>query len=118
MLPKGLAMPIAFSLADSSELGQRTVLTVRGALDAGTTRELEQWLASLSTQSRGVVVDLSGVTAVSESCVEAIAQAGQRLTARGQSLRAIVRDDRIAQAFAAGGLTDIVQRDRRGRLRD
>ena len=108
-------MPIAFSISDSSELGQRTVLTVQGALDRATARELERWLASLSTDSRAVVLDLSAVNELDEACVEVVASASRRLAEHGRLLRIIVRDGRIKQAFVAAGLPQVVQPDRRYR---
>ena len=111
-------MPVAFSLFDSTEFGQRTVLTVRGALDRGTSNELKRWFADLSKDSRAVVLDLSAVDEVDEACVEVIASASRRLDEGGQSLRIITRDSHVAEAFADVGLTDVVQPDRRHHLRD
>jgi anti-anti-sigma regulatory factor len=110
-------MSIHFSIADSSEFGQRTVLTVCGALDRAAARDLERRLASLSKDSRAVVLDLSGVSEVSEACAELVASASRRLGEHRRSLRVIARDSHVAEAFASVGLTDVVQPDRRYRVR-
>jgi anti-anti-sigma factor len=109
-------VPVHFSITDSPAAGQRVVLTVRGELDLATTTELARHLDGAPSE-RGLVVDLSGVTGIDESCVHAIAEKSRELALDERRLHVIVRDESLASAFERAGLGELLADDRRKRVR-
>ena len=70
-------MPIRFGIADSSELGRRTVITVTGELDAVTASDLGDYLDQAFETDGRIVLDLTGVTGVYDGTLSSLAMRGR-----------------------------------------
>ena len=110
-------MPIRFGIADSSELGRRTVITVTGELDAVVASEVGDYVDHTFDTDGRLVLDLSGVTGVFDGTLEALALRSRRLGRRNDGLVVIVRDEWLRRSFEHAGLGRIVHHDQRTRQR-
>ncbi len=110
-------MPIRFGIADSSELGRRTVITVTGELDAVVASELGEYIDQTFETDGRLVLDLTGITSVYNGTVGAVALRGRRLARRQDALSVIIRDPDIRLTFEQAGLGRVVHEDQRSEVR-
>src|SRR3954452_9747484 len=98
-LPIRTAMPVSFSIADSSEGPRKVVIWVTGDLDADTSRAVRARLAQAQRHPLSdVVLDLTGVTFVDSTGLSAIV-AGARGLAPGGQFRVVAPPERVAQVL-------------------
>jgi anti-anti-sigma factor len=108
---------VHFRVVDSLVPSGTAVVSVRGDLDVHTAAELAGWLERARGVSPTVVLDLSGLTSIDESCLHAVATRCHELTSEGLALRVIVRGDAVTAAFEHAGLAGLVEPDERQRVR-
>src|SRR3954465_8225962 len=98
-LPIETAMPVSFSIADSSEGPRKVVIWVTGDLDADTARAVRARLAQAQRHARSdVIIDMTGVTFVDTVGLTAIVNGAKALNDYGM-LRVISPPDRVAQTL-------------------
>ncbi|MBV9214162.1 MAG: STAS domain-containing protein [Actinobacteria bacterium] len=110
-------MPVRFGISDSSEHGQRIVLTVTGELDSGAVSELIDQLDRAATGGTRVVLDLSGAHASLNGTAAGLAARARRIARQDGGLTVIVRDPSLRAAFEQAGLGASVRDDQRRMVR-
>src|SRR3954451_2633880 len=108
-LPIETAMPVSFSIADSSDGPRKVVIWVTGDLDADTARAVRARLAQAKRHERSdVVLDLTGVSFVDSVGLSAIVSGARALGESGQ-LRVISPPDRVAKVLEEAGMGEVFQ---------
>jgi anti-sigma B factor antagonist len=114
------AVPVSFSIADSSVGPRKVVIWVTGDLDADTSRAVRARLAQARHHaSSEVILDLTGVTFVdSEGLGEIVTGAKQMEDL--DKLQVIAPPEAVARVFNDAGLGEVFELtpDRRGEARD
>jgi len=113
-----LAMGVAFSIRDTTASGRSFVMTVTGNLDRATAHTLEERLRLGPLDLAGdLVLDLTHVGDVDDSCIRLVAARSVEATANGRQLRVIAREGPVLAAFESAGLGYLVDVDRRAVVR-
>jgi anti-anti-sigma factor len=113
---KRRAMPVSFSIADSSDGPRKVVIWVTGDLDADTGRAVRARLAQAQRHARSdVILDLTGVTFVDSVALTSIVNGARSMNEVGH-LRVISPPARVAQVFTEAGIAEVfdLTPDRRG----
>jgi anti-sigma B factor antagonist len=119
-MPIKTAMPVSFSIADSSDGPRKVVIWVTGDLDADTARAVRARLAQAQRHARSdVILDLTGVTFVDSGGVTSIVNGARSMGDIGQ-LRVISPPERVAKVFREAGMGEVFEltTDRRGERQD
>jgi anti-anti-sigma factor len=114
------AMPVSFSIADSSDRPRKVVIWVNGDLDADTGRAVRARLAQAQRHANSdVILDLTGVTFVDSVALTTVIN-GARALKDVARLHVISPPERVARIFAEAGLTGLFELtpDRRGEQDD
>src|SRR3954451_8172162 len=119
-LPIETAMPVSFSIADSSDGPRKVVIWVTSDLDADTARAVRARLAQAERHANSdVILDLTGVTFVDSVGLSSIVNGAKAMGAIGQ-LRVIGPPERVERMFNEAGMAEVfnLTPDRRGRGQD
>src|SRR3954452_19614362 len=119
-LPIRTAMPVSFSIADSSEGPRKVVIWVTGDLDADTGRAVHARLAQAQRHaSSDVILDMAGVTFMDSAALSSIVNGAKAMSEFGK-LRVISPPERVAKLLTEVGIGEVFELtpDRRERRED